>query len=73
MVCGELAKANKERVARLTEISVACADRTTATNSSYGLVYSSSVCGAGLACRSLEKNSILRSRLMRESFAIAAV
>jgi hypothetical protein len=37
------------RVARLTDLSVACAESTTATSSSNGVAYSSSVVGFGFA------------------------
>src|SRR5438874_51365 len=39
-------------VARLTDLSVACAESTTATRSSKGVPYLSSVLGCGLAARS---------------------
>ena len=38
------------RVARFTDLSVACAESTTATSSSNGVPYSSSVVGFGFAC-----------------------
>src|SRR5450432_1803088 len=49
--CGVSATANSARVARLTPASVACADKTTATSSVYGLRCSSSPFGSGLALR----------------------
>src|SRR3569833_3934243 len=46
-----MATGNSLRVARFTPLSVACADSTTATSSSNGVLYSSSVVGWGLAAR----------------------
>ena len=46
---GVFAVLNSRAVARLTLLSVACADRMTATSSSNGVEYPSSVLGAGLA------------------------
>src|SRR5512139_2320790 len=51
MASGVLAIGNSLRVARLTPLSVACADSSTATSSSNGVLYSSSVVGCGLAAR----------------------
>src|SRR5512139_2605176 len=51
MASGVLATGNSLRVARFTPLSVACADSTTATNSSNGVLYSSSVVGCGLTAR----------------------
>src|SRR5574340_550322 len=51
MASGVLATGNSLRVARFTPLSVACADSTTATSSSNGVLYSSSVVGWGLAAR----------------------
>ena len=49
MAWGVRATGKSLRVARFTPLSVACADRITAISSSKGVVYSSSVRGAGLA------------------------
>src|SRR5512135_197040 len=51
MASGVSATGNSLRVARFTPLSVACADSTTATSSSNGVLYSSSVVGWGLAAR----------------------
>src|SRR5512139_158460 len=51
MASGVLATGNNLRVARFTPLSVACADSTTATSSSNGVPYSSSVVGCGLTAR----------------------
>src|SRR5512143_3191196 len=51
MASGVWAIGNSLRVARFTPLSVACADSTTATSNSNGVVYSSSVVGWGLAAR----------------------
>ena len=56
---GELATANKRRVALLTPTSVACADSSTAASNSNTLVYSSSVWGCGLAALSVAKNAAM--------------
>ncbi len=64
-----LATGNRRRVALLTPTSVACADRVTATSSSNGVLYSSSVVGLGLSSRRRENSSctsaLLRVRLRR--------
>ena len=52
IACGVFACLNSMRVARLTLLSVACADRITATSSSNGVLYSSSV--VGLRIRGLQ-------------------
>jgi hypothetical protein len=57
MAAGEFAARNRAGVALLTLLSVACADRITATNSSNGERYSSSVRGAGFARWSRAKSS----------------
>jgi hypothetical protein len=53
------------RVALLTLTSVACADSSTAASSSNTLVYSSSVCGCGLAAASVAKKASMSSGLHR--------
>ena len=57
IAAGVPAARNSGPVARLTLRSVACAERITATSSSNGVEYSSSVRGSGLSARSREKNS----------------
>src|SRR3989338_8056078 len=58
IACGVLATGNSCRVAALTLTSVACAESSTATSSSNGVRYSSSVAGCGFAaCR---RRKILR-------------
>jgi hypothetical protein len=51
MARGERATGKSLRVTAFTLLSVACADRITATSSSNGVEYSSSVVGFGLAAR----------------------
>ena len=62
--CGELATANKRRVALFTPTSVAWADSSTAANSSKTLVYSSSEVGCGLAAFSTAKNGAMWADFM---------
>src|SRR4030042_3093316 len=57
MASGVVAPGNSLRVARLTPLSVDCADSTTATSNSNGVRYSSSVAGWGLAARRRAKIS----------------
>ena len=56
MACGRIRLLEKRRVARLTLLSVACADRITAISSSNGVRYSSSVVGLGLALASVRRS-----------------
>src|SRR5690349_2959321 len=55
--CGVLAMGKSRAVDLLTPLSVACADSTTATSSSNGVRYSSSLRGFGFAARSRSKIS----------------
>src|SRR5690606_14678846 len=52
---------NRERVALFTPASVACAESTTATRRVYGLWYSSSLFGSGLAAANRRKISRMAS------------
>src|SRR5690606_39779528 len=63
---GVLATGNSLRVALLTPTSVDCADRVTATRSSYGDEYSSSVTGRGLSSRNRVNNSVISARVRRD-------
>ncbi len=65
MAAGVLATRNRFAVALFTLLSVACADRITATNSSKGVRYRSSVRGAGLL-------SCSRSKMARRFAAFTA-
>src|SRR5688572_30692282 len=55
MASGVRATGNSLRVTAFTLLSVACAERITATSNSNGVWYSSSVVGLGLAARNLSK------------------
>jgi hypothetical protein len=57
MAAGVLAMGKSLRVARFTPLSVACAESTTATSSSKGVVCSSSLFGSGIARARRRKNS----------------
>jgi hypothetical protein len=57
MALGVFAARNRAGVALFTPLSVAWADRITATNNSNGELYSNSVRGTGLACLSRENIS----------------
>ncbi len=71
MACGVLATGNNLRVALLTPTSVDCADSSTATSSSNGVVNSSSLVGVGLAARRVAKKGSTWSFLMPASLAPA--
>ena len=57
IACGVRATGNSLRVAAFTLLSVACAERITATSNSNGVLYSSSVVGCGFAARNRSKIS----------------
>src|SRR5271166_2914514 len=68
---GVSATAKSAFVALLTPASVACADSTTATRSVYGLTYSSSPRGSGLAAASRSKTASASAALFfREMFPL---
>src|SRR5271154_749637 len=62
--CGVLAVLYNSWVARLTLLSVACADSTTATSNSNGVRYSSSLRGAASAARRRRKISVRWAEFM---------